>query len=273
MKLAIQADMLPARSASERYQMAQDLGFDGIELWAQGLDDRLLEVAGALNTLNLEVASVHLGAMDGYLSPNIEMREAAISKMRQAMATAVDLQCANVVFVPHWGTLATPDLTPHRSAEEISSDLMIWLLRTVSDLAYALGTTLHMQPRHRYHTAFMNTVPQAVKFSDAIKDNPHVRIAPNLFDMALEEADVIDSLVTHGKRMGYLYLADSNGRLPGQGVYDWAKIADAIRSSGYDGWLCLSAGKAITNPKEQYRIYDGLADSLTLLRDVGLISS
>src|SRR5690606_25678657 len=125
MKLAIQEDMLPARTDSERYQQAQELGFDGIELWADGLDKRLMDVAMALNETELEVASVHLGAMDGYLSPDIQVREQAISKMRQAMATAVDLQSPNVVFVPHWGALDTPDLTPHRSAEEISSDLMI----------------------------------------------------------------------------------------------------------------------------------------------------
>ena len=270
MKLAIQEDMLPARTDSERYQQAQDLGFDGIELWADGLDARLVDVARALNAYELEVASVHLGAMDGYLSPDIKTREGAISTMRQAMASAVDLQSANVVFVPHWGALATPDLTPHRSSEEISSDLMIWLLRTVSDLAYALGTTLHMQPRHRYHTQFLNTMTQAVKFSDAIKDNQYVRIAPNLFDMALEEDNVIDIIKQHGKRIGYLYLADSNGRLPGQGLYDWGKLAQAINASDYDGWLCISAGKPITNPDEQYAYYDALPACLEMLKDVGL---
>lgn len=270
MKLAIQEDMLPGRTESERYQQACEFGFDGIELWAEGLESRLMDVAMALNELDLEVASVHLGHMDGYLSTDIEIRENAISMMRQAMAMAVDLQSANVVFVPHWGALSTPDLTPHRSAEEISSDLMIWLLRTVSDLAYALGTTLHMQPRHRYHTAFLNTVRQAVKFSDAIKDSPHIRIAPNLFDMALEDGDVYEAIKQHGKRIGYLYLADSNGGLPGQGLYDWEKVATAIKESGYEGWLCISAGRATPNPKEQYRIYDALPESLALLKKVGL---
>ncbi|MEO1286181.1 MAG: sugar phosphate isomerase/epimerase family protein [Chloroflexota bacterium] len=271
MKLAIQADMLPARTIAEQIHLAHDLGFEGIDLWADNLDSQLLEIATALNETDLEVASVHLGKMDGYLSPDITVREAAIGQMRQAMATAVDLQCANVVFVPHWGTLTTPDLTPHRSAEEIASELMIWLLRTVSDLAYALGTTLHMQPRHRYHTKFLNNITQAVKFSDAIKDNPHVRIAPHLFDMALEEQNPLESLITYGQRLGYLYLADSNGRLPSCGLYDWQAVADALKQSDYDGWLCLSTGYAVTDPDEQYAIYDALPASLAMLRDVGLV--
>jgi sugar phosphate isomerase/epimerase len=270
MKLAIQADMLPGKTEAERFQYAQDLGFDGLELWADGLEERLMDVAMALNDLELEVASVHLGRRDGYLSPDMAIRESALSYLREVMATAVDLQCENVVFVPHWGNLIMPNLTPHRSAEELASDLMIWLVGTVSDLAYALGTRLHMQPRHRYHTQFMNTVEQAIKFSDVIKNHPYIRIAPHLFDMALEEVGIEAILKSYAERFGYLYLADSNGRLPGQGFLDWKAIGSAILESDYDGWLCISAGHAITDPNEQYALYDALPSSLQLLKDVGL---
>ena len=109
------------------------------------------------------------------------------------------------------------------SAEELASELMVWLLRTVSDLAMALGTKLHMQPRHRYDTEFLNKLEQAVKFSDEIKENPQIRIAPCTFDMALEESDIAGLLKQHAKRIGYLYLSDSNGRLAGQGLLDWAQ--------------------------------------------------
>jgi sugar phosphate isomerase/epimerase len=279
MKLAIHEAMLPGRSLQERYQHAKDLGFDGIEVFAAGLDDRIMDVAMALNEVNLPVASVHLGMMDGYLSPDPQKREAAISTMRQAMATAVDLMAEHVIFVPQWGKLPTPDLTPHRSSEELASELMIWLLRTVSDLAYALGCTLHIQPRNRFETQFMHTVSQASKFMDAIqmktesgkKDNPYVRIAPNTFDMALEEEDVIAALKRHGQRLGYLYLSDSNGRLPGQGLLDYAKIATTLKDVGYDGWLCLMVNPLPENPADDaYAILDALPETLQLLESVGL---
>lgn len=270
MKLAIQEDMLPGRTLAERYANAQALGFAGIECWADGLEDRIVDVATALNDTDLVVASVHLGHRDGYLSPDPEIRESAISYMRESMATAVDLMAEHVTFVPHWGNLITPDLTPHRSAEELASDLMIWLLRTVSDLAYALGTKLHMQPRHRYETQFLNTLTQAVKFSDAIKNNPHIRIAPSLFDLAMEESDIPARLRQHGDRIGYLYLADSNGQLPGQGLIDFTQIASALKDTQYDGWLCISAGHPIHDPDQQYAIYDALPKSLAVLKQAGL---
>lgn len=271
MKLAIQLDLLPGRTIAERCQHAQELGFQGIELWAPGLDEQLYEVAEALNERDLEVAAVHLGKRDGYLSPDPETREAAISYMRESMAIAVDLMAEHVVFVPHWGELITPDLTPHRSAEELASDLMIWLLRTVSDLAMALGCKLHMQPRNHYETHFMNTLQQAVRFSDAIKDNPYVRIAPCLFDLTMEDSDWLNSLRTHGSRIGYLYLADSNGGLPGSGLIDYGKVADVLRAIQYDGWLCIGSGHEVSDPEQQYRCYDALPASLNLLRSAGLL--
>lgn len=266
MKLAIQEQVLPGRTVQERIQQAQALGFDGVEVLATGLDARLMELAEALNAAQMPVASVHLGRKDGYISPDLATREAAIGYMRQSIATATDLHAEHVVFVPHWGALPTPDLTPHRSAEELASDLLIWLLRTVSDLAYALGVTLYMQPRHRYDTQFINTLEQAAHYMDVLKDNPYVKLAPGLFDMALEEANVLEALRTHGKRIGYLYVCDSNGRLPGQGLLDFANVAEVLREIQYDGWLCLAPGVPVDTPEQRYALYDGLPDSVALLR-------
>jgi sugar phosphate isomerase/epimerase len=263
----------------ERYQHAKNLGFDGIELFAEGLEKRLMDVAMALNKVNLPVASVHLGKMDGYLSPDMQTRDRAISNMRQAMATAVDLMADHVIFVPQWGDVPTPDMTPYRSSEELASELMIWLLRTVSDLAYALGCVLHIQPRNRYETTFLNTVPQASKFLDEIQmkreqgnvDNPYVKIAPNTFDMAMGEVDVITAFQQHGQRLGYLYLSDSNGRLPGQGLLDYGAIAAALKAVNYDGWLCLSVNPLPRNPADDaYPILDALPQTIKLLERVGL---
>ena len=41
-----------AAARAERVQQAVELGFDGIELWADGLDARLMDVAMALNESN-----------------------------------------------------------------------------------------------------------------------------------------------------------------------------------------------------------------------------
>lgn len=271
MQIAIQEHLLPGKTLTERYTRAKDLGFDAVELWADDLETRLYDVAQALNTAQLPVAAINIGRRDGYLSPEMTAREAAISYMRQVMATAVDFHAEHVIFVPHWGDLATPDLTPLRSSQELSYDLMVWLLRTVGDLAYALGVTLHMQARSRFDTQFMNTIGQAGKFCQEIKDYPYVRIAPRLFDMALEEQDIFAALQEQGERIGYLHLCDSNGRLPGQGLLDFEKVGQTLQAIGYDGWLTIAGGDPQNDPLAPYAVFDGLPASLDHLRACGLL--
>lgn len=270
MKLAIQEHLLPGRSLSERYRYAKSLGFDGVELWAEGLEERLYDVADALNTAQIPVAALNIGRRDGYLSPVLAEREAAISFMRQTMATAVDLQAEHVIFVPHWGPLRTPDLTPLSNPYKLSHELMVWLLRTVGDLAYALGVTLHMQARQRYDTHFMTTLAQAGELCEIIKDYPYVRIAPRLFDMALEEQDPLTALQQQGARIGYMHLCDSNGGLPGTGLLDFVQVAQALRAIDYDGWLTLSAYEPGQQMLPPDRLRETLPRCLRLLETCGL---
>ncbi len=278
MKIAIQETLIPGRTLEERYQRVADLGIEGIELQAEGLEERLYDTALALDNAQLPVAAVNLGGRDGYLSPEMWEREAAISFMRRAMATAIDLQADQVIFVPHWGPLLMPDLTPYRSPYDLSSEMMIWLLRTVADLAYALGITLTMQPRNRYETPFMTTVAQAyhfaakVKYNDDTPNHPYVRIAPHLFDMALEERDIAASLTHHADRIGYLHISDSNNRLPGQGLFDWEQLAETLKGLTYDGWLCLAVGARPqpTSDEARMAIYAQLPACLKRLQQAGL---
>lgn len=270
MPLAIQDHLLPGRTFQQRFEAAQQLGFAGVEVQGHTLNEHLLDIAQAVDATGLPIAAVNISQQAGYLSPHLAERETAIGRMRQAMANAVDLRAEHVVFVPHIGTSQMPDLTPYRSAEEIDAEMMIWLLRTVSDLAYALGVILHMQPKNHYETDLMNTVAQAAKFCEALKDYPYVRIAPCLFDMALEESDLIGALNTQAERIGYVHLCDSNHRLPGQGLLDFAAIADALRTNDYNGWLTITARLAGDPDKAPFQIYDDLPDALALLREVGL---
>jgi sugar phosphate isomerase/epimerase len=66
-------------------------------------------------------------------------------------------------------------------------------------------------------------------------------------------------------------LSDSNGRLPGQGLLDFAAIATALKEVKYDGWLCLSVNPLPKNPADEaYTILDTLPETLKLLEKVGL---
>jgi sugar phosphate isomerase/epimerase len=245
MPIAVQEHLLPGRSIMDKWANARALGLDGVEVEAENLTARVPDIVNAITVTGVRVAAVSLGRRDGYLSPQQGEREAAISAMRQAMADAVDVAAAHVIFVPHFGPSRMPDLTPYRAQIELDAEMMIWLLRTVSDLAYAMDVELDMMPVNHYETSFMTRLEHAVRFRRKIKDHAHVKIAANLFHTALEEADVARVLREHLPHIGYIQAADHNCRLPGQGMMDYATLAGVL--SDYSGWLtcaCEQAGEA-----------------------------
>jgi len=270
MQFAIQEDMLPGRSIAEKLQNAQMLGVEGVEFWAAGLTERVPEIAKALEQTGIRAAAVNLGRRDGYLSPILQERERAISEMRQAMTDAVDIGAGHVIFVPHFGGPRMPDLTPYRSPIELESEMMIWLLRTVSDLAYAIGVELDMLPINHYETYFMNRLEQAAFFRRKIKDHAHIKIAVSTFHMALEESNALEALRTHGKHIGYIHLADSNTRLPGQGLMDFPAAAGVLREIEYVGWLTFACGDPGNNHSRAARFMADLPASLALVKQAGL---
>ena len=263
MKLAVQEHLLSGRSVADKLRHAQALGLTGVEFSAVGLTERVPEIVTALEQTGMSAAAVNLGKRDGYLSPVLAERENAIDAMRQAMADALDLGANHVVFVPHFGGPRMPDLTPYRSPIELEAEMMIWLLRTVSDLAYAIGVELDMLPVNHYESYFLNRLEQAAFFRRKVKDHAHVKVAVNLFHMALEEANVLNALREHGKHIGYIYLSDHNDGLPGEGVTDFAAIQAVLHEIGYDGWLTLTCA-------DQQAHQANISASLDYLRGSGL---
>lgn len=240
MRRAVQEHLLPGRSTSERFEAAAGLGFQGVEVLSHRLTDRVPELAEAISRTGVAVAAVSRGRRAGYLSPLLTEREQAISELRQAMTDAVDLDAAHVIFVPGVGPSQMPDLTPYRAPVELDAEMYIWLLRTVSDLAYAIGVELDMLPLNHYETDFLNTVQQAVYFREKIRNHPHVKIAVNTYHLLLETHDPAAALRASGTHLGYVQLADSSGGLPGQGVLDFGSVASSLHEAGYTGWLTLA---------------------------------
>lgn len=260
MQIAVQEAMLPGRSIQDKFEAARALGFDGVEVYASDLTARVPEIAEAARQAGIQIAAVHMGRRDGYISPERAEREAAISALRQTMADAVDLGAGHVLFVPHYGATRMPDLTPYRAPVELEAEMMIWLLRTVSDLAYAIGVELDMLPVNRYETYFMTRLEHALRFRRKIKDHAHIKIAVNTFHMAQEEIDWLGALRDSLPHIGYIQMAEQNRGLPGQGALDFAALAAVLREAGYAGWLTCACEM---NPGSD------LGASLAHLRRVG----
>jgi sugar phosphate isomerase/epimerase len=247
MRLAIQESILPGNDVTERAQYAAALGLHGLELDA-GIPQLTVAVA-ALEQAGLAASAVNAGDID-LIHPDFDAREVALVHIRQAMATALDLGADGATFRPHRrDTPRLPDLHPYKSRIELEGELLVKQLKTtLSDLAYAMGTNLYLAPANHYETHLVQTLDQAASILRKNNDHPHVRIAANTCDLALEETEMITALRQHAPQIGYIRLVDNNGRLPGNGLIDFAAVITALREGGYDGWLTIggSGGELAT---------------------------
>ncbi len=243
-KLAIQEILLPGANADQRLAKARELGFSGVEFAADELDDRVPEIHEALATHGLAAAGVNMGRMDGWLSADMRTRDRATDLLRLALTCALDLEAAYVTLAPQYGATDLPDLTPFASPIEMQKEMLIWLLRGVTDLADAMDAALALQPVNHYETSFITRMAGVAFFRRELDDHPKITIAANTFHMALGEADLLASLKAHHEAISVVYLSDNNGRLPGQGFLPFAAIGEALKSVDYRRWLVLASSIA-----------------------------
>jgi sugar phosphate isomerase/epimerase len=269
MRLAIQEDMLPGHTIHERLEHAQMLGIQGVEFWGRGLTERVPDIVDAIQKTGVAAAAVNYGDQGRLIDADRSAREAALASFRRAVVDAVDIHASGVVLVPHFGEPAVPDLTPYKSVIQLEHELLHNHLRTLSDYVYAIGVDLYIQPVNRYETHFINTLADAIRVRRRIKDHPHIKIAPDLFHMALEERDSAGVLREYAADISYLHLADSNRRLPGGGLIDFKSIAGVLNDTGYNGWVTLACGQPGQNHDSARHFLAELPACIEMLRTAG----
>ncbi len=267
MRVAIQEDMLTGNSLLEKFEHARDLGVDGIEFWGLGLTERVPEIVAAMRQTEIRAASVNQGRQSVLLSPSSVERDRALVELRQSIMNACDMGAAGVVFVPHFDQPSLPDLSPWMTAGQLEIELLFTHLRTLEDYADAMNVTLFVEPINRYETHLLNRLEQAAEVTRRL-NHPRVKIVADLFHMALEEADLPAAIRAHADCIGHLHLADSNRRLPGEGMTNFAAAAAALDEIGFDGWAAFECGKPGSNDPAAY--HDGLPASLAYLRRAGI---
>ena len=241
MQLAIQERLLLGNTTLARFQQARSLELDGVEVSAEGLDERIPEILEALQATNLRVSAVNVGH-SRLLHAEFDEREHALVVIREAMTQAIDLEAQGVVFIPHYSTIAgLPDLHPYKSPAELEGQLLIAQLKaTLGDLAYALGTQLYMAVVSHHHAHLINRMEQANRVLKANQFHPHLKVCATLCDMLVEEDDALASLRTYSEIIEYVHIADTDRGLPSTGSVDFKAMIDALKDTGYTGWLTLA---------------------------------
>jgi sugar phosphate isomerase/epimerase len=237
--LSIQENLLAGSTPTERFALAKSLGFDAVEIWAEGFvgnDDTLMEYAKAMDVTGLPISGLFMGGLHGTLSADLALRDHTIDLVRQALTDAHDLRIPYVTVVPQ-PIHAPVEMTPSQERE-----LLIWFVRVVNDLAAAMNTTLCLLPLESSQARVLNTLKTTHAALEEMRFHPFVAMSADLYSLHRqgEMGDFFGML----PMLRNLYVHETEHRsaqIPSQTLSELA-------NKGYTGTLTLSVGLPMTRP-------------------------
>ncbi|WP_294568257.1 sugar phosphate isomerase/epimerase family protein [uncultured Arthrobacter sp.] len=240
-RLAIQEHFLEGRNLMEKFEFAQERGFDGIELLGKGdgiFAGRSAELREA-RAAGVVLPSVCVN-MDHFIGDFDPARaKDAREQMKHLLSGIAEAGGFGAVTPNAYALFSRrlPPFEPPRSDEESRASL-VEALAELGAHAEAEGALVLLEPLNRYEDFLVNTLADAVSIVEEVS-SPGVAVIADTFHMSIEEADIPASIRTAGKHIRHVQLGDSNRLEPGAGHYDWPATLAALEEIGYDGWLAM----------------------------------
>jgi sugar phosphate isomerase/epimerase len=244
-KIALTATPSEARFApilwrgrvEDAFELAADLGYDGVELHLRSPNDIKLKAVRALQgKYGLGVPTIGTGMAAGedgltFSDPNPEVRRRAVVRVGEHIRLAATIGSAVTIGLIR-GKLGTDQQRQARRA------VMLECIRECCRVAAAEGVTLFLEPLNRYEADDLKTLDQAAELIQELKA-PNLKLLADIYHMNIEEVDIAASLRRHAAVLGHVHLVDSNREVPGHGHVDMRAILQSLLAINYQGYLCF----------------------------------
>ncbi len=240
---------LPKISLRERAQLVKSLGYDGIELGPEWLNQSVDELRHELDRTGITVSAI-VGSL-GLLETDPAKRAQAVELDRRRLTMAYGLGASFVIEVPVFGPNRFAQMgVPH--PRQFEENLLITELRQLVPAVAHTHVTLLLEPCNHKETHFMNKQSQAAAVIKAV-DAPGFEILSDFYHMQIEEKNIAETLAGYGHDVGYVHLADGTARTePGSLPFDYRPGFHALKRAGFHGWLTVES-KATDAPEPALR--------------------
>jgi sugar phosphate isomerase/epimerase len=237
---------LPKVSLRERALLVHSLGYDGIELGHERLNQPVDAIEEQLAGTGLAVSAI-VGSIQ-LLDTDPKKRAEGVELDRRRLQMAKELGADCMIEVPVFGANKFQDISPLMTAREVEEKLLIAGLKQLTGDVERSGITFLLEPCNHKETHFMNRQSQAAEIIQAV-GAPGIRTLSDFYHMQLEEKDIGETLSVYGKYTAYVHLADGVARTePGSLPFDYRPGFRALKKLGYAGWLTVESG-ATDNPE------------------------
>jgi sugar phosphate isomerase/epimerase len=225
----------------ERAQLVKRLGYDGIELGREWLNQPVEAIQKQLEGTGVAVSAI-VGSVQ-LLDPDPLVRAQGVALDRKRLEMARALGAKNIIEVPVFG--------PNRfSSREVEERLLVAELKELAPDVQRTGVNLMLEPCNKKETHFLNLQSQAAELIEAV-GAPGFKLLSDFYHMQLEEQDIAATLRRYGKHTVYVHLADGQARTePGSLPFDYRPGFRALKDVGFSGWLNMEYSHATDNNPE-----------------------
>ena len=213
-------------------------GFDGVEIpMYRGREFPVADVRRGLadNGLECTICSIMVDGLS-MISDDASVRAKAVEQVKEnAAATAA---CGGKIIA---GPLYSPVgylAGRRRTEDEWKRAVDCW--RQLGPTFAEQGVTAAIEPLNRFETFFLNTAEDAARFCDQV-NHPNVGVLFDTFHANIEEKDIAAGYRKVGRHLKHVHMCENDRGTPGSGHVEWKPVIEAIRSTGYDGWLTIES--------------------------------
>jgi len=239
MKLAIH-NWMRAETIETTLSRISKMGYDFIEIQGEPLMYDTKEINTLLDKYNIKCfGSVTLMLEQrNMLAKNPKQRADSVQYVKDVITMVKELGGRMISVVPGTVGKIIPDGRPEEEWQ--------WAIDGLQECyehSEKAGIQIGIEPINRFETYFINRGAQALALAKEV--GPNCGVCLDIFHMNIEESDYYQTIIDVGDRLVNFHVADNNRMAPGMGTLNWAKIVDALKSTGYDGPLSVEFASPI----------------------------
>jgi D-psicose/D-tagatose/L-ribulose 3-epimerase len=172
------------------------------------------------------------------IDPDPQVRENGVAYLKACMDGLVVVGGKHLVG-PFYSAVGR---TWKQTAEEREADMQILveILRELSDYAAERGLLLGVEPINRFETSFITTAEQVIELVDRV-DHPACKVMLDTFHMNIEEDSLGDAIRAAGPRLIQVHSNENNRGTPGKGHVPWEEVAQALKDIHFDGVFVIES--------------------------------
>ncbi|HDP35949.1 MAG TPA: hydroxypyruvate isomerase [Candidatus Hydrogenedentes bacterium] len=247
LRIAAPLDWFPGRRPEEKLDGVAAWGLPAYEwLWPFGDPDKIRIKS---DELGLELSCIAgAGAIASGWMVQPEDHDKTEEMFVARVKLARQLNCKRLV-----------GLTGNTRADipvEKQTEYVIQCLKRLAPIAEDNDVTIVMEalnPLVDHRGFFLTRTDQTVEILKAV-DSPNVKMLFDIYHQQITEGNVIRNFTENIDYIGHFHVADNPGRQePGTGELNYTNIFNAIKETGYTGFVALECGHSTGNYEDTLR--------------------